>query len=822
MNNKIADFLSKEIPHEPIEKAFVNNLTYRLVKDEHNSTPSDYYHSLAYTLRDRLAKRWLETQKEHHKSDAKRVYYFSMEYLIGRLLKMNVDRLNLGDSVNELCNKLGINFDELEELENDPGLGNGGLGRLAACFMDSIAALELPCFGYGIRYDYGLFRQKFENGFQVEMPDRWLEDGYPWEIERPERYKVKFFGNTQRKIDKNGEEIISWINTKDAYAIPFDIPVPGFLKGTVNTLRLWSAKSDDDFRFQIFNNGDYVNAYTEKINDENITKILYPNDNIYAGRELRLKQEYFFTSASLQDILRRYKEDPQHKLETLPDKIVIQLNDTHPAISIPELIRLLVDEEGLLFDEAWAISKRTFAYTNHTLMPEALENWSEELLGKLLPRHLEIIYMINEKLMDDIRKKYGPDMDMMGRMSIIGENDHRVVKMAHLAVIGSFSVNGVSALHTELIKSQLLPDFYNLYPDRFNNKTNGITPRRWLYKCNTRLSHLITSNIGGEWLTDLTKLNKLTEHIDDSALHEGWQIVKHSNKKSFATYLENLHGIVINPNSLFDVQVKRMHEYKRQLLNVLHVIYQYLQIKNNPNIEVTPRTVLFSGKAAPGYQMAKLQIKLINAVSKVINSDPAMKDKLQVHFIPNYNVSLAEHIIPASDLSEQISTAGKEASGTGNMKFALNGALTIGTLDGANVEIMEEVGEENIFIFGLKAHEVIDLKKRLYNPQTYINQSVELQEVLSLLQNNFFCLDSIDLFKPIYNGLVYQDPFMIIADFQAYIDCQKRVSFEYTNKELWTRKSIINVAKSGKFSSDRTISEYNWDIWKVTPIEIKK
>jgi len=822
MNNKLAEFLSKEIPNEPIENAFANNLTFRLVKDDHNSTATDYYKCLAYTLRDRLAKRWLDTQRKHHKEDAKRVYYFSMEYLIGRLLKMNVDRLNLGDKVSELCEKIGVCFDDIEEREKDPGLGNGGLGRLAACFMDSIATLELPCFGYGIRYDYGLFRQKFEDGFQVEMPDRWLEDGYPWEIERPERYKVKFFGNTQTSIDANGKEVIEWLGTNDAFAIPYDIPVPGFLKGTVNTLRLWSAKSDDDFRLQIFNNGDYVNAYTEKINDENITKILYPNDNIYAGRELRLKQEYFFTSASLQDILRRFKDSSHHKLENIPDKIVIQLNDTHPAISIPELLRLLIDEEGLSFEEAWVISKKTFAYTNHTLMPEALEQWSEDLLGKLLPRHLEIIYLINEKLMDDIREKFGHDIDRMTRMSIIGETDHRVVKMAHLAVIGSFSVNGVSELHSELIKTNLLPDFYNLYPGRFNNKTNGITPRRWLYKCNPRLSHLITSNIGGDWLTDLTKLNKLTEHIDDPSFQEGWQIVKHTNKQKFAKYVKDLHGIIINPESMFDVQVKRMHEYKRQLMNVLHVIYLYLQIKNNPNLDIPPRTIIFSGKAAPGYQAAKLQIKLINSVANVINNDPLVNKKLQVHFIPNYNVSLAEHIIPASDLSEQISTAGKEASGTGNMKFALNGALTIGTLDGANIEIKEEVGDDNIFIFGLKAHEVIALKKKHYNPQIYIHKSDELQEVLRLLQNNFFCPNQRDLFKPLYTSLVYQDPFMIIADFQSYIDCQHRVSEEYKDTGLWTRKSIINVAKSGKFSSDRTISEYNWDIWKVSPIEIKK
>ncbi len=818
---KLSEFLSKKLPDESIETAFLNNLTYRLVKDQFTSTPMDYYKSLAYTLRDRLAKRWLETQQTYHKQDAKRAYYLSMEFLVGRLLKMNVDRLNLGNQVKEVFDKLGVNFDNIEEMEPDSGLGNGGLGRLAACFLDSIATLEIPCFGYGIRYDYGLFRQKIVNGYQLETADKWLADGYPWEIERPERYTVQYYGDIQKNTLPNGVEKVEWVNSNNVIAIPYDIPIPGFLNNSVNTLRLWSAKSDDEFGFQIFNNGDFVNAYMEKINDENITKVLYPNDNIYAGRELRLKQEYFFCSASLQDIIRRFKERENYNFSDLPLKAVIQLNDTHPAIAIPELIRILVDLEGLTFEQAWEISKKTFAYTNHTLMPEALEKWPEKMIGKMLPRHLEIIYLINEVLMGDIRQKYGTDYDRMRRMSIIEEQDERLVRMAYLAVIGSFSINGVSELHSELLKNQLLLDFYELYPERFNNKTNGITPRRWLYKCNPRLAHLITSRVGGEWLTDLYKLEPIKEFANDASFREGWQIIKHNNKTSLCNWISKHCDVQLNPDSMFDVHVKRIHEYKRQLLNLLHVIHMYLSIKNNTNKNFTPRTVLFAGKAAPAYQMAKLHIKLINSVANIINNDPQTKDLLKVFFVPNYNVSIAEKIIPATDLSEQISTAGTEASGTGNMKFALNGALTIGTLDGANIEICEEVGSENIFIFGMKANEVQNLKNNFYDPKRFIEKSESLQEILRLINSAFFEPNQPDLFKPIYNSLVYHDPFMVVADFESYIACQKRVSEEYRNKELWTRKSIFNVAKMGKFSSDRTIREYNQDIWKATPIKVE-
>ncbi|MEK6557952.1 MAG: glycogen/starch/alpha-glucan phosphorylase, partial [Candidatus Margulisiibacteriota bacterium] len=545
---------------------------------------------------------------------------------------------------------------------------------------------------------------------------------------------IQFYGNIIKTTYREGHEKVEWVNSSNVIAIPFDIPIPGFLKGTVNTLRLWSAKSDDEFGFQIFNNGDYVSAYLDKITDENVTKVLYPNDNLYAGRELRLKQEYFFSSASLQDILRRFKERPHFRYEDIPGKIVIQLNDTHPAISIPELLRLLMDEEQLTFDTAWPIVKKTFAYTNHTLMPEALEKWPEKMLDALLPRHLELIYLINETLMTDIRVAFGYNMDLMRKMSIIEEGSERMVRMAYLAVVGSFSINGVSELHTQLLKGNLLADFFSLYPERFSNKTNGITPRRWLYKCNPRLAHLVTSRIGGDWLTNLYHLRHLERELDEPSLHEGWDIIKYNNKVSLSNWIAKQYDLVLNPESLFDVQVKRIHEYKRQLLNILHVISLYVTLKNSSTLDMVPRTVLFAGKAAPGYQMAKLHIKLINSVAKIINSDPRVSAFLKVFFVPNYNVSVAERIIPATNLSEQISTAGTEASGTGNMKFALNGALTIGTLDGANIEIMEEVGEENIYIFGLKAHEVSALKENHYQPKSYFEKSELLQEVLHLIQ----------------------------------------------------------------------------------------
>lgn len=822
---RLSDILSRKDNKDKeailIEDSFKYNLTHKIVKDEYNSTPRDIYNALSYTIMDQLAEGWLETQRQHHYHDSKRVYYLSMEFLIGRLLKMNIDNLHINCQVQELLSKLNFDFNTIEDMEEDAGLGNGGLGRLAACFLESMATLNIPSFGYGIRYDYGLFKQDIENGWQIEKPDKWLENGYPWEIPRSEKYTINFYGHVEKYNDKDGKEVSVWKNCNKVFAVPYDIPVPGFNNKTVNTLRLWSAKSDDEFKLQIFNNGDFVNAYEEKLHDENITKILYPNDNVYAGQELRLKQEYFFCAASLQDIIRRFKENETHELKDIPSKIVIQLNDTHPAIAIPELVRILIDEEHLSFDEAWEITKQTFAYTNHTLLPEALEKWPERMFAYMLPRHLEIIYLINTKLMTDIQIKFGPDMGKMRKMSIIEEGSEKMVRMAYLAVAGSFSVNGVSALHSELIKSELMPEFYMLYPEKFKNKTNGITPRRWLYKCNSRLSELITSKIGTGWITNLTELKKLTNLENKEYITEGWEIIKTNNKKDLSNWLEKQYGFSFDPNSLVDVQTKRIHEYKRQLLNVMHVIHLYLQLKKDPNMKFTPRTVLIGGKAAPAYHVAKLYIKLVNNVAKVINNDPKVKDKLKLFFIPNYNVTMAEKIMPAADLSEQISTAGKEASGTGNMKFALNGALTIGTLDGANVEIKEEVGSENIYIFGLTAEEVSNLQKEGYDPRKYLKEYEPLQEILELIRNGFFSPEQPDLFYPIYSDLVNSDPYMIMADFKSYVECQEKVSADFLDRDLWIKKSIENVANIGKFSSDRTIAEYNWDIWKVTPVEIK-
>lgn len=819
---RLSDILSKkEKDNIPIEDSFRRNLTHRIVKDEYNSKPRDIYNALSYTIMDQLSEGWLETQRQHHFQDAKRVYYLSMEFLIGRLLKMNINNLHVNYQVQTLLSKLNFDFNTIEEMEEDAGLGNGGLGRLAACFLESMATLNIPSFGYGIRYDYGLFKQDIENGGQIEKPDKWLENGYPWEIKRAEKYSIYFYGHVEKQYDANGKEISVWKNTNKVYAVPYDIPISGFNNKTINTLRLWSAKTNDEFKLQIFNNGDFVNAYEEKLHDENITKILYPNDNVYAGQELRLKQEYFFCAASLQDIIRRFKENKNHELKDIPKKIVIQLNDTHPAIAIPELIRILVDEEGFVFNEAWEITKKTFAYTNHTLLPEALEKWPERMLSYMLPRHLEIIYLINTKLMEEIQEKFGPDMEKMRKMSILEEGGEKMVRMAYLAVAGSFSVNGVSALHTELLKKELLSDFYQLYPEKFKNKTNGITPRRWLYKCNSRLSELITSKIGTEWITNLDELKKLKDLENKEYLLEGWDIIKTNNKKDLSNWLEKKHGFYFDHLSLLDVQAKRIHEYKRQLMNVMHVIYLYLQIKNNPNMNFTPRTVLIGGKAAPAYHIAKLYIKLINNVAKVINNDSKVNDKLKLFFVPNYNVSIAELIIPAADLSEQISTAGKEASGTGNMKFALNGALTIGTLDGANVEIQEEVGNENIYIFGLTAAEVIKLKQEGYDPKKYANEFEPLLEIMELIRNGFFSPDQQDLFYPIYSNLINNDPYMILADFKSYVEHQQKASTDFLDRDLWVKKSIENVANIGKFSSDRTISEYNWDIWKATPVEIK-
>jgi len=807
---------------ESLRASIVNHLTYSLAKDEYSATRRDMLKSIVMAVRDRLFRRWIKTQQTYYEKTAKRVYYLSLEFLIGRSLSNAVINLGLEDEITSAVERLGYKLEALEEEEFDAGLGNGGLGRLAACFLDSMATLELPAYGYGIRYEYGIFFQHIKDGFQIETPDNWLRYGNPWEIERPEYlYPVHFYGRVHSYIDDKGRLRFEWVDTQEVMAMAYDTPIPGYRNNTVNNMRLWAAKSTREFDLDYFNHGDYERAVSDKAHTETISKVLYPNDNVFEGRELRLKQEYFFVSATLQDIIRRYKKTHPEGFDQFPDEVAIQLNDTHPAIAIPELMRLLVDIELTGWEKAWDITVKTFGYTNHTILPEALEKWPVSLFGRVLPRHLEIINEINRRFLDDVCILYPDDQKKLQRMSIFEEGPEKKVRMANLAIIGSHSVNGVSALHTELLKKQIFKDFYELWPERFNNKTNGITPRRWLKVCNPGLSKLITQHIGENWVRDLYELKKLIPLANDAAFQEEWRNVKRMNKERLADYIRQKKGLIVNIDSMFDCQVKRIHEYKRQLLNVLHVIHMYNSIKENPSITMVPRTVIFAGKAAPGYYMAKLIIKLINSVADVINNDKDIGDRLKVLFLENYDVTLAEKIIPAADLSEQISTAGTEASGTGNMKFALNGALTIGTLDGANVEIKEEVGDENIFIFGLKAEDIKTMKELGYNPWHYYEGNRDLKKIIDMISGNFFCPSNPGLFNPIVDSLLHHgDPYMLLADFNSYVECQKQVSKTYTKQNKWTRMSILNVANMGKFSSDRTIKEYAEEIWKVYPIHI--
>lgn len=800
---------------ESLKNAFLHNRRYSLAKDLYTATDYDNFMSMAMAIRDRLIERWILTQQRYHDENCKRVYYLSLEFLTGRLLGNNVINLGLVDESKRAMEELGYSLEDLYDQEIDAGLGNGGLGRLAACFLDSMATLGIPATGYGIRYDYGIFNQRIINGYQVEYPDEWLKLGNPWEFERPEfTLKVHFYGKTIKRINKNGKFCVDWVNTRDVLAIAYDTPVPGYKNGVVNNLRLWSAKSTDEFDFEYFNTGDYIRACEDKIISENISRVLYPSDSVYKGIELRLKQEYFFTSASMQDIIRRFKMH-NSDFRTFPEKVAIQLNDTHPAIAIVELMRILIDEEELDWDLAWSITVNTFAYTNHTIMPEALERWPVPLFAKLLPRHMELIYEINMRFLRDVANHYPHDQNRVRRMSIIEEGPEKKVRMSHLAIVGSHSVNGVSNLHTELLKKTIFRDFYELYPYRFNAKTNGITQRRWLLKANPEQSALITGTIGEEWVTDLTRMKGLAPLAEDQAFRDRWRSVKKNNKINFAGYVKDKTGLVIDPDSMFDVQVKRIHEYKRQLLFALYLIAQYINIKNGPDKDIVPRTAVVAGKAAPGYAMAKLIIKFINNVADVINADPDVKDKLKVVFLENYGVSVAERIFPASDLSEQISTAGREASGTGNMKFMLNGAVTIGTLDGANIEIAEEVGPDNIFIFGMKAHEILDLRAKGYKPREYLRKSPLLEESMRLIREDFFSQFESGLFKPIYDSLIWHDEYMVLADFEEYLLTQEKVSRAYRDTEGWTKKSILNAAHSGRFSSDRTVTEYAKEIWGV-------
>ena len=802
--------------------SFTNHLLYSLAKDQYSATALDRYMSLAFTVRDRLIERWISTQQRYYKKDAKRVYYLSAEFLMGRALANNLINLGLFDVAREAVKMLNLDIADLLEQEVDAGLGNGGLGRLAACFLDSMATLDIPGYGYGIRYEFGMFDQEIKEGWQVEKPDEWLRLGNPWESARPEYgVPVRFGGWVEEHADDRGRFKVRWTGGEQVVGMPYDTPIAGYGCNTVNTLRLWRARASTDFDLRYFNEGDYEKAVLDKNRSETISKVLYPSDLKMFGKELRLRQQYFFVACSLHDIVRRHLV-ANPSLDNLADKVAIQLNDTHPAVAIPELMRILVDDHSIAWERAWDLTQATFGYTNHTLLSEALETWPVELFQRLLPRHLSIIYEINRRFLRQVMNRFPYDEPRIARMSLIddgnGSLESKRIRMAYLAVVGSHSVNGVAGLHTELLKADLLRDFHEMWPERFNNKTNGVTPRRWLLSANPALSDAITARIGDGWITRLDELTQLAPHADDAAFRAEVRAIKRRNKEQLALSIEAENRVKVDLDSIFDVQVKRLHEYKRQLLNVLHVIALYLRIKKDPEIQMVPRTFIFGGKAAPAYGTAKLIIKLINSVSSVVNADPQVNGKMKVVFLANYRVSLAERIFPASDLSEQISTAGKEASGTGNMKFALNGALTIGTLDGANIEIREEVGAENFFLFGMTAAQVSELWRKGYRPRDYYEQNAELKAVLDIIHSGFFEPDHPEIFRPLVQSLLEQDTYMLLADYQSYADCQARVSEAFLDQEGWAKMAILNIAHMGKFSSDRTIKQYADEIWGAKPV----
>ncbi len=802
-----------------LERAFRDHLHYSRGKILETSTPRDQFVSLALMVRDRLVRRWIETQSAYHWGDVKKVYYLSAEFLLGRALANNLISLGIYDETDRVLASMGLSLADLLEQEPDAGLGNGGLGRLAACFLDSMATLGLPGYGYGIRYQFGIFEQVFRNGYQVERPEAWLKHGNPWELVRPERsVRVDFYGRVDAYYDEQGAWRMRWVDTQSVYGLPYDTPVAGFGTNTVNTLRLWQAVASEEFDLQLFNDGDYERAVAEKNTSEVISKVLYPNDKTVLGKELRLKQQYFFVRCALVDIIRRHL-DKHPNLDNLAERAAIQLNDTHPGIAVPELMRILVDEYRYSWERAWEITRGCIAYTNHTVLAEALEKWSADLIGRLLPRHLQIIFEINRRFLRDVLIQWPNDVERLRRMSLIEEGQDKRVRMANLAIVGSHAVNGVAALHSDIIKRITFKDFAEMFPDRFTNKTNGVTPRRWLLQCNPQLATLITKHVGAGWPRDLDLLEKLVPLADDASFRQQVTAIKAANKRRWAGVCQARFGLKVDPDSLFDMQIKRLHEYKRQLLNVLHVIALYLRARKNPQSVRVPRTVFFGGKAAPGYQMAKLIIKLANCVSDTIAADLHVKG-LQLFFVPNYRVSLAELMIPACDLSEQISTAGMEASGTGNMKLGLNGALTIGTLDGANIEIRERVGEENFFLFGLTAEEVDATHRDGYQPSSYYESNPELQEVIDLVASGFFSPDDRALFRPLVDNLLHADPFRVMADFAAYSECQKRVEQAWLDRDAWARASIMNIARLGFFSSDRTIREYASGIWNVHPVDV--
>jgi len=803
-----------------LRQSFLDNLFCSLGRDPMAATPNDIYTALALTVRDRVHKRGVRTIEAQSEQEARVVAYLSAEFLPGPHLANNILNLGIVEPMREALSEFGLDLDQVFEQEEEPGLGNGGLGRLAACFMDSLASLEVPTVGYGIRYEFGIFEQAIKNGWQVEVTDKWLRFGNPWEIVRPEiYYEVKFGGHTETGKDEHGRYRVRWLPDTEVKGEAYDTPILGYRVGTCNTLRLWKAEAVESFDFAAFNHGDYYRAVADKMQSENITKVLYPNDELAQGKALRLQQQYFFVSCSLQDMIRIHR-GLNRPLKTFHEKWAVQLNDTHPAIAVAELMHLLVDEHGMDWDTAWNVTRNTFAYTNHTLLPEAMEKWSIDLFGQLLPRHLEIIYEINARFLEEVRAAFPGDNARLFRMSLIDETGERFVRMAHLATVGSHHVNGVARLHSDLLKQTVMRDFAELWPEKFCNVTNGVTPRRFLVVANRPLTRLITESIGEQWLSNLYELRGLELFADDEAFQQRWREVKLANKRDLAALLKLRTGVDVDPESLFDILVKRIHEYKRQHLDVLHILSLYLRFKRDPNADISPRAFIFSGKAAPGYFMAKLIIKLINAVAEVVNQDPAVRSRLKVVFLPDFSVKSAQQIYPGGDLSEQISMAGKEASGTGNMKFALNGALTIGTLDGANVEIREEVGAENFFLFGLTVEQVRELKLRGYRPQEVAEKNASLREVLDFIGSGALAGGDRNLFRPFLDRLLYDDPFLVLADYQAYVDCQEEVSALWRDQRAWTRKAILNVARMGKFSSDRSIRDYCEQVWQVKPVKV--
>jgi len=805
---------------ETLKRAILDNLFYVVGRAAEHAGPTDYYRALAYTVRDRILARFMHTIHSYRESAVRAVSYLSAEFLMGPQLAGNLLNLGLDAPFRQAIKDLGLDIESLIEQEAEPGLGNGGLGRLAACYLDSLATLGIPSIGYGIRYEYGIFDQKIHDGWQVEYTDHWLRDGNPWELRRTRlAAEVGFHGRTEQWTDGEGRFRVRWIPQTLVKGIPYDTPIVGYRSGLANILRLWRSEARESFYFDRFNNGDYEGAVAEKVFAENITKVLYPNDEDFRGKELRLQQQYFFTSCSIQDMIRRHLRRGQ-KLENFHELWAIQLNDTHPSIGVAELMRLLLDDHGMSWEQAWSITSQTFSYTNHTLLPEALEHWSLPLFAELLPRHLEIIYEINARFLAEVRQRFLNDEARAARMSLIDESGEKYIRMAHLACVGSHKINGVAELHTQLLKTELLHDFAELWPDKIINVTNGVTPRRWLAVSNPEQSDLMSSKIGDTWIDHLQDLKRLEVYANDSAFASDWQKVQRSVKARLSNFILKETGIVVDPDSMFDTQVKRIHEYKRQHLNVLHILTLYQRLKNNPDLEITPRTFIFGGKAAPGYHVAKLIIKLINSVGDAINQDPEVRNRLKVVFLPGYDVTFGQLVYPAADLSEQISMAGKEASGTGNMKFAMNGALTIGTLDGANVEIREAVGHENFFLFGLTVDQVRATWAAGYNPRHLYESIPSLRSVIDALYSGQFSRGDRKLFRPLLDSLLGQDSYLLFADYESYIHCQDRVAEAYQDQVAWARMSILNAARMGHFSSDRSIDEYCCKIWNIHRVSV--